>query len=189
MEHAHNYISLKVNESLSKNEVNTWKELIIKFGPNGILGTASITVKGTQKTSDFYIMKTQNGYEYVIPLTRDLLKDEAAKIALIWDKLYKNDFVIDFSQIEQSKLRKKQQKQHVLKTLSENLAKIFHREWVDEKVSFHWNYGTKYNPIKKQHPMLLPWEQLSNKHRNDEINKIMKLFSILESINLHLVKK
>lgn len=187
MEHGHSFISITVKSPLRKQDVSKWKKLFSKIGPRDVIGTASVTVGGRRKSSDFYVVKGGNGYEYVTPLTRDLTEDEAGMLAVAWSRLYNGDFELDFSQVKQARNRKKVIKDKVVTEIAEEIAKRLHSGWLDEKVSKHWNYGPRYSKTMKQHPMLLPWEQLPEKLRLSERDRVSKMISMLESVNLRLV--
>lgn len=187
MEHKHSFISFTVKSPLDKQDVSKWKTLLAKIGPRDVIGTASVTVGGEIKTSDFYVVKCKGGYEYVTPLARDLTEDEAGMLAVGWSRLYDNDFELDFSQTQQARQRKKAIRDRVVTELSEEIAKRLHSQWLDEKVSRRWNYGPRYSKTMRQHPMLLPWEQLPEKLRSAERDRVSKMFDILESVNLRLI--
>lgn len=188
MERDHSHITLITKKPLSADEIKDWFSVVQKIGPAGIIGSAYISSNGRLKISGFYTIKGKLGNEYVVPLTRDLSADEAGKISIVWDRLWADgDFMIDFSQTDQSRAHKKVEQQAIADAISETMAKRLHSDWVNEKVSDGWNYGTRYSKSNKTHPGLIPWEQLSDKQRTDETKRIKKMFEILESINLRLV--
>lgn len=190
MRYNHNYITLTVNEPLSAEDAKRWVETARSIAPNGVLSSADIMVNGHSKSTDFYSKSDGNRVAYVIPLSRDLLEDEAGKIAIAWDRTWTaGDFEINFSQLEQSQQRKNEQKQRIVDEIARQAAKQLHSDWVNEKVSFQWGYGPKYSPAQKKHPMLVPWERLPLRQQAQEIERVTKLFDFLESINLRLSKK
>lgn len=188
MQEGYSYIKLVTKKPLSSRDAHAWVSIVDRIGPNGVIGNAEITVKGQPKTTAFYAKKTKNGMEYVVPLTRDLTIDEAGRISIAWDKSWTGgDFTVDFSQIDQCRARKKEERGRVVDVLSEEIAKRLHNDWVNVLVSDHWNYGTRYSRANKTHPNLLPWEQLPKKQRAMEAKRVGDMIDILGSINLRLV--
>lgn len=190
MRHNHSYISLIVDSALGRDDAKRWLETVEAISPRGTRASASIMVNGYGKSSDFYVLRDGKRMEYIVPLNRDLLEDEAGKIAIAWSRACSSgDFEICFSQAEQSRQRKKQEIALIVDEISERMAKLLHADWVRDKVSHHWNYGPKYSPVSKHHPMLMPWEQLATAHRESEISKVRRMFDIMDSINLRLAGK
>lgn len=190
MRYNHNHIALTVKGMLPTETARKWRETVQTYGPNGIVSAANVMVGGYPKDSDLYADRNGKGITYVVPLSRDLLEDEAGKIAIAWSRIHSDgDFEISFSQLEASEQRKKQEISAVFDHLAENIAKKLHAAWIDDKVSHHWRYSTRYNPAMKQHPMLLPWEQLPTKQKKLAIERAKDTLEILDSINLKICRK
>lgn len=187
---AHNYISLSVQGELDPEQVSRWRDVVSRIAPNGVPSTASIMVSGNPKDSEFYVRKEGNRTYYIVPLSRDLLGDEAARVALAWDRVCADgDFQIDFSQVQEARQRKSAMVDTVLDEISERAARLMHSEWVNDRVSEGWSYGPRYDQTSKRNPMLLPWDQLSGRRKMEETKRVKRLIGILEDINLRLVRK
>jgi len=190
MSRNHSFISLTVTEPLSKSDLKRWFEVAQRIAPNGTIVGEPIMVDGRNNTSMFYLETKPNKSIYVIPLSRDLTEDEAGKIAIAWDRTWDTaDFEIDFSQHEQSVLRKQKQIQRVLDEVAQEAAKRQHNEWVNQRVKDGWRYSIKYNQRQRCHPMIKPWDQLNTKQQLQETERVLKLFEFLKSINLHLTRR
>lgn len=190
MKYNHAHILLRVKKPLDKKTSVKWFETVSTIAPSGVVSGTNVIIDGHPSASGFYENPNANSYDYVVPLTRDLSEDEAGKIAIVWDRLWeKEDFVIDFSQHEQAVARKKSDQQQVTLLIASEAAKRQHNHWVNSKVNDHWSYGPRYNQTHRKHPMLLPWDQLSDVYRQQEIDRVVKLFDFLDSINLRLSKK
>ncbi len=190
MRYNHSYISLMVDGMLPGDVANKWRETVRILSPNGTVSSATIMVDGSPKESDLYVVRKGNATCYVVPLSRDLLEDEAGKIAIAWSRLWDDgDFEITFRQPESSRQRKQEQVAAVLDQLAENIAKLLHAKWLHGKAEHHWSYSPRYSPAQKQHPMMLPWEQLPAKHKRSEIERTRDTLEILDSINLKIARK
>ena len=53
-----------------------------------------------------------------------------------------------------------------LEDVIEIIAKNVHETWVDNRLKDGWTYGETRNDDLKQHPCLIPYEQLSEEERN-----------------------
>ena len=190
MAHNHSYISLSVTEPLAKTDLKRWFEIAQQIAPKGTIIGEPIMVDGHNTASMYHVDIKSNSSTYIIPLSRDLSDDEAGKIAIAWDRTWNTaDFEIDFSQHEQSVLRKQTQTQRVLDEVAKEAAKRQHNDWAKQRMNDGWSYGIRYNHQQKRHPLIRNWDQLNTDQQLQEVKRINKLFEFLESINLRLSRK
>ena len=52
-----------------------------------------------------------------------------------------------------------------LNPLLEAMAKNVHEVWAETRISQGWTYGPERNDAKKEHPMLVPYEELPEDER------------------------
>jgi ryanodine receptor 2 len=185
----HNIV-LITPEPIDKKTSRLWLDTASEYLPNGVQGSADILVNGHLKQSHFYLKKFGKYGGYVVPLTRDLSIDEAGVIAVAFDRIHPDgNFTVDFSQNQQSKIFKKTIKENLFSDLADRIAKRFHHEWVNTRVLEGWNYGPKKDRIQHKDPKLLPWEQLGEKNKFEEVSKVYKMLEILESIGFKITRK
>lgn len=187
----HSHITLITPEPLNKDLAQRWRDIVLKYLPNGVEGNANILVNGHRKQSNFYVKKIGNKLGgYVVPLTRDLLEDEAGLIAVAWDKAYpEGDFTVDFSQKQNSETFKSAIKEDILNEIAEEVAKRIHANWVTKQVNEGWNYGPRKDRIQHKDPRLLPWVQCTSSYKQSEIDRVKTTLSILESVGFNLVRR
>lgn len=53
-----------------------------------------------------------------------------------------------------------------LYTLTEALSKNVHEVWAAGRIAAGWRYGPVRDEIKKEHPCLIPYEELSEEEKN-----------------------
>lgn len=53
-----------------------------------------------------------------------------------------------------------------LETLTEALSKNVHEVWAAGRIAAGWKYGPVRDEIKKEHPCLIPYEELSEDERS-----------------------
>ena len=54
-----------------------------------------------------------------------------------------------------------------IRALSEDLARNTHDVWAVGRIRDGWTYGATRNDDKKEHPCLVPYEELSEEERRD----------------------
>lgn len=52
-----------------------------------------------------------------------------------------------------------------LQKLTEKLAKNTHENWAKQRIKDGWKYGVKRDDIKKEHPCLIAYEDLTEKEK------------------------
>ncbi|MDA7910065.1 RyR domain-containing protein [Mariniblastus sp.] len=68
----------------------------------------------------------------------------------------------------------------------ELLARIEHRRWAAELYLDGWKYGETRNDLKKLHPNLVPWEQLTEAIKDYDRQPVKQIPSILAQMNLQI---
>ena len=89
------------------------------------------------------------------------------------------------SPIETSKLNIPRE----LDSLIENLAKNNHEVWAQQRIKEGWTYGTKRNDDNKQHPDLVPYEQLPETEKDYDRNSARETIKLIISLGFDLQKK
>ena len=69
----------------------------------------------------------------------------------------------------------------------EILAIMEHDRWMDEKRNKEWTCGVR-DDAKKIHPCLVPWEELSEKDKDNDRNAVEIIPALLASIGFEIVK-
>jgi hypothetical protein len=158
--------------------------------PDGVPSSTQIVIGGKSKNSMGYVIEKQNQWHYIVPLTRDLRLPEAQRIAIAWDKAYHEvDFEIDYSTEGEARAQYQEIKDLSLKEIAMAAAKAQHTQWVNEMNESGWQYGTRFDQRNKRNPMLMPWEQLSDRIKLRELGRFQKLIDILDDMDLRLARK
>jgi len=75
------------------------------------------------------------------------------------------------------------------KTLLEDLAKAVHNSWMAGRIADGWQYGPTRDDEKKEHPSLVPYEELYEEEKDyDRQTVIVTIQSIMEC-GFEIVKK
>lgn len=186
----HPYIKLVVDTELSPLNSRQWLQTVQNTLPDGLLGQTEIVMNSQRKTTNFYKTKTNNCWNYIIPLTRDPNIAEVKKVAEEWNLAYpEGDFEIDYSSVGNAEATYKDLEYYGLKEIAMEVAKLSHNSWLTEMSEQGWRYSNQFNQRTKTNPNLLPWDQLSKQYQLKELKRIEKLISIFDNMNLKLVRK
>lgn len=173
---------------LSDQEMKLWFNAVDVAGPpNTITG---VELRPDKKSVRFYYRKEEDKNRYIVALSRNLTKDEAVKIAKKYSNTQPNgDFEIHWSQqLDQTEdnLRLDQTKTNTLKSIALEAAKRNHGNWYRTKIDEGWKYGVKFSSSSKSSPLLKDWEQLSEKYKLIEYQRMINLLNVLDEMNLKI---
>ena len=166
------YIRLET-EKLDKTNIKSWYNIVKKYAPSGtVTGIQVPDQEGNLKMSLLISRPGKTGYEYDIPLTRDLLDSELEPIVMAWAAIYpEKDFTISSTSADVEAKRQgpadtidMDEKQY--NDFCETLAKQEHIKWCADRQNNGWRYGLNYSRKDKTHPLLRPWEQLSDQEKD-----------------------
>ena len=73
--------------------------------------------------------------------------------------------------------------------LAEVLAKNTHEVWSVGKMNEGWSYGPEVNELKKEHPSLIPYEELSDSQKDYDRNTSIETLKVLLALGFEIKKK
>lgn len=76
-----------------------------------------------------------------------------------------------------------------LDALMERLAENNHENWAQQRLKDGWTYGPKRNDERKQHPDLVPYDQLPESEREYDRNSARETIKAIISLGFNLQKK
>lgn len=72
--------------------------------------------------------------------------------------------------------------------LTETLAKNTHEVWAKERVAQGWHYGRERNDERKEHPCLVPYEQLPESEKVFDRDTAMEALKAILALGYHISK-
>lgn len=75
-----------------------------------------------------------------------------------------------------------------LNTLAEALAKNVHEVWAEGRIEQGWSYGDERNDHTKQHPCLIPYEELSEQERDFDRRTAQGTLKLIVKLGFKIVK-
>lgn len=72
--------------------------------------------------------------------------------------------------------------------LCEKLSKNTHEVWAENRIKDGWTYGEKRDDIKKHHPCLIPYEELSETEKNYDRNTSQQTLKLIIKLGYKITK-
>ena len=184
----HSYISLSVPRDLTESEALEWYKTVEVAAPEGVC--VSTEIEPHNSATRFYMESHGSNKKYVVVLSRDLLGEEAYKVAQALEgSLPEVDFEIDWSQPPQPFGKTVELKEDPFKAVALEASKRAHTAWVTQKVSEGWRYGQKANRFDKTSPLCANWENLSEVYKKNEYKRMLGLLEVLSEMGMTIRKK
>lgn len=184
----HSYISLNVPNDLTETQALEWYKIVRDTAPEGVCVSTEVGPKN--KATRFYMENHGKDRKYVVVLARDLLGEEAYKIAQkLEGKLSDIDFEIDWSQPAELVGKNIALKEDTFKAVALEASKRAHNAWVAQKISEGWRFGQKTNNVDKTSPLCANWENLSEVYRKNEYRRMLGLLEVLNEMGMTVSNK
>jgi hypothetical protein len=72
--------------------------------------------------------------------------------------------------------------------LCELIAKNTHDVWAENRIKDGWTYGEARDDVKKQHPCLIPYEELSDSEKEYDRSTSMETLKLITKLGYKIVK-
>ena len=76
-----------------------------------------------------------------------------------------------------------------LQSLAEQLAKNVHEVWAQGRISDGWTFGPIRNDVLKQHPCLVPYEELPESEKDYDRNTAINTLKLIMLIGYKVTKE
>lgn len=73
--------------------------------------------------------------------------------------------------------------------IGEKLAKNIHDTWAAQRYADGWQYGPERNDQQKQHPCLIPYEELSEEEKTYDRNTAMQTLRLITALGFEIRRK
>lgn len=73
--------------------------------------------------------------------------------------------------------------------LSEQIAENVHEVWAASRLAEGWTYGTERNDRLKQHPCLVPYNELPEIEKEYDRNTAMQTLRLIKKLGFDIIKK
>lgn len=76
-----------------------------------------------------------------------------------------------------------------LHDLAEEIARNVHEVWSDGRMRAGWTYGEKRDDVKKHHPCLVPYEDLTESEKEYDRNTSQETLKLIMKLGFKVVKE
>lgn len=73
--------------------------------------------------------------------------------------------------------------------LTELLAKNTHENWAKQRIGEGWRYGPKRDDARKEHPSLIPYEELSESEKEYDRTTAMETIKTILALGYRIEKR
>ena len=75
-----------------------------------------------------------------------------------------------------------------LKFLAEEIAKNVHEVWAQSRIMQGWTYGNERSDALKQHPCLIPYEELPEVEKAYDRNTALETLKLISKLGFKIIK-
>ena len=73
--------------------------------------------------------------------------------------------------------------------LTEELARNVHEEWAATRIAQGWRFGPERNDARKEHPCLIPYEELPEEERTYDRQTALETLKLIEHLGFEIRKR
>jgi hypothetical protein len=187
------YAKLVVGKELPNETVSAWFKAAKDMLPNGIMTTCQTTDDTGRRSASMVCRQTTDGFEYIIPLTRDMTDVEIEPMVEHFTKKNPDvDFDIEVSSAQANNamdLPSIEIKDHSFTELCTAWAKKQHDDWFKERTDGGWRYGLTVSISNKTHPLLRQWHELPDKYKTVDYDQPQGLLDLLNDQGYTVISK
>lgn len=166
------YVRLVSESELRKDTVKNFYSTVKASSPSNVLGSYETQDPNGNPTSALLVhrINEENKHEYEIPLHRNLTSNEIYEVALNLDNvLNEGDFLFESSTIDEECCPDEDEEEYMDEDVFERIAETFtrqmHNKWLAEREVAGWHYGETRSDENKTHPLMKPWDLLTESQR------------------------
>lgn len=75
-----------------------------------------------------------------------------------------------------------------LEPLVEEMSKNVHEVWAKTRILQGWTYGKRRNDVKKKHPSLVPYEELSEEEKIYDRNTAIETIKLILKLGFNITR-
>lgn len=186
------YVRLITDHELKKDTVRKFYNVVKEHAPQNVITAFNVLDPNGSPTKAYIVhYVTEDGsHVYEVPLVRNLLSDEIYEIAVNLEKTFnEGDFVFETS-TEEDECCPDDEDVFVddhYEDISERLAQRMHNKWMHKRIDQGWRYGEERNDSEKTHPLLKPWDQLSDEEKTIDYDLLNDIVDLLSEFNYTII--
>lgn len=76
-----------------------------------------------------------------------------------------------------------------LESLKEDIARNVHEVWAKHRLEQGWKYGEERDEVLKEHPSLVPYDELSEEEKNYDRNTAFETLKLIHKLGFQIIVK
>lgn len=188
------HIKLVTSELLDHSYVRRWYNLAKQALPNGIqIGSQVLHPReGLQSVRLMHVKLKSGQHEYIIPLGRHLTDTEYQVVKAETENHFDQAHQLESSapkinDIDQMPDGHPQIKPDDYEQICDTLAKHLHNRWCLQKQAQGWRFGTKHSAREKTTPLMRPWHELPETHKEVDLELPVDFIAIMKRFGYSFV--
>lgn len=190
------FIKIVTESELRKNTVKTFYNTVKVHAPENVLGHYDVQDPhgNPDTTLLLHRINEENKHEYEIPLLRNLTPDEIYEVMMNLDnKLTEGDYLLESSTYDEDCCLtedddpEEYMEADVFERFATKLAERMHNKWYEEREAAGWRFGTQRLEEEKAHPLMKPWNQLTEDEKQIDYTLPEFFMDLLEEFGYSVV--
>lgn len=189
------YVRLQTVNELQKKTVRKFYKTVNEKSPSGVTTIFEVTDPTGNPSQAFLVHRIdeEGNHIYEIPLTRNLTADEIYEIVEPLNyALTEGDFIFETSTMDNDCCPHEDDlmetfERDIYEEMAERLTMLSHNRWVEERVSQGWVLGEARNDQNKTHPLIKPWDLLSEEQKAIDYDLPKNMLDLLAEFNYTVI--
>ncbi len=167
------YVRLVTESPIRKDSVKKFYKTFEQYAPVNVMTVFEIAdPDGNPSQAPLVHRIDENGeHQYEIPLVRNLTPTEIEEVALQLNACFnEGNFLFETSTFDEDCCLYEDDdedyvEEEVTDQIATKLAERMHNTWMHQRLDNGWRYDKIRSDRNKTHPLVKPWDQLSEEHR------------------------
>lgn len=190
------FIKIVTENEWRKPTVKTFYNTVKEHAPENTLSHYDVQnpTGGPEQVFLLHRLNEDGKHEYEIPLVRNLTPDEIYEVMLnLNTKLTEGDFLLESSTYDENCCPEEVEDLEeymdadVFERFAEKLAEQLHNKWYKEREAAGWRYGLQRLEEDKTHPLMKPWNQLSEEEKQIDYSLPQFFIDLLEESGYSII--
>ena len=191
------YVRLVTESPIRKESGKKFFKMFEKYSPEGIMTVYEVAdPDGGPAQAPLVHRVDENGeHQYEIPLVRNLTPNEIEEIAIQLNSSFnEGNFLFETSTFEEDCCLYEDDEEDyvepkVTEQIATRLAERMHDVWMHERLDNGWHYNKIRSDRNKTHPLIMPWNQLSEEHKTIDYNLPQTFIDLLEEFGYTIISE
>lgn len=167
------YVRLVTESPIRKDSVKRFYKTFEQYAPENIMTVFEVSDPDGNPSQAPLVHRVDEGgeHQYEIPLTRNLTVNEIEDIAMQLNNSFnEGNFLFETSTFDEECCVYEDDEddyveEDVVDQIATKLAERMHDSWMQERMDSGWHYDKIRSDRNKTHPLIMPWNQLSEEHK------------------------